>query len=144
MNANDEVIRTASGVCIPTRALEVTAIRARGPGGQHVNKTSSAVQLQFDISGSAVLSDHQKRRLLAARDGRVSGNGIITIKAQRFRRQDRNRQDAIERLVEFIDRNLKSVRPRKATRPGKAAVERRLREKAARSRLKSTRRPPEG
>ena len=140
---SDDDIRTDTGVMLDRQSLEFSAVRASGPGGQNVNKTSSAVQLQFDIANSDRLSPEQKSRLLNASDRRISSSGVITIKAQGSRSQDKNRQDAVVRLVEFIDRNLKTQKPRRKTRPGKAAVERRLRDKSARSRLKSSRRPPE-
>jgi len=143
MTTDDDDIRTATGVVLDRQELEFSAIRAQGPGGQNVNKTSTAVQLRFDIANSETLTDRQKRRLTNARDRRVSGAGVIVIKAQRSRSQDANRQDAVDRLIEFIDANLKTEKPRKKTRPGKAAVERRLRNKLARARIKSTRRPPE-
>lgn len=142
MTADDDLIRTANGIVLRQDELSIAAIRAQGPGGQNVNKTSSAIQLQFDIPASEGLSDSQKQRLLAARDSRLSADGVLTIKAQRHRSQDKNRKDAVNRLVEFIEAGLRTVKPRKKTRPGKAAVERRLREKAARSRLKSARRSP--
>ena len=128
---------------IPAACIEWSAVRARGPGGQHVNKASTAVQLQFDIVGCAALDEDQRERLLALRDRRISRDGVITIKAQRSRSQDRNRSDALRRLALLIARGLTTRKPRKTTRPGKAARERRLKDKSHRSRLKSLRRSPE-
>ena len=118
---------------------ELTAIRAQGPGGQHVNKTSSAMQLRFDIAGSAALSDAQRQRLRSLRDRRVTASGELIIKAQRYRSQDRNREDALRRLAHFVNEGLRTAPPRKATRPGRSAVKRRLDDKSRRSKVKSLR-----
>lgn len=126
---------------IPESELEFAAIRAGGPGGQHVNKVSSAVELRFDIHASAVLDDAAKARLLALRDRRISGDGIVVIKAQRSRSQERNREDAIRRLHALLDRALTVQKPRKATKPGRRAKEKRLEDKARRARLKRDRAP---
>lgn len=143
MPTDESDIRTARGITVPFEELDFSAIRASGPGGQHVNKTSTAIQLRFDIRASDAFTDTQKRRLLAVRDRRVTLDGQILIRAQQYRSQDKNRRDATDRLIEFIDSGLAPVKPRKKTRPGKAAKEKRLREKAARSKLKSTRKPPD-
>lgn len=127
---------------IPADCMSWSAIRAQGPGGQHVNKSSTAMQLRFDIRACDVLDDAQKDRLLALRDRRLSRDGVVTIKAQRFRSQDKNRADALERLGALLERGLEVRKPRKATRPGKGAKERRLKDKARRSTLKSLRRSP--
>ena len=127
------------GVEIPLDEIELTAIRAQGPGGQHVNKTSSAMQLRFDIATSEALSDAQRERPRSLRDRRVTGAGELIIKAQRFRSQDRNREDALRRLADFVNDGLRTEPPRKPTRPGRAAVKRRLDDKSRRSRVKSLR-----
>ena len=101
------------------------------------------MQLRFDIQACDALDSEQRARLLAVRDRRLSRDGIVTIKAQRFRSQDKNRADAIDRLCAFLENGLAVKKPRKATRPGKAAKERRLTDKARRSKLKSLRRSPD-
>ncbi len=122
----------------PEEELEFTAIRAGGPGGQKVNKTSSAVQLRFDIPASS-LPQPVKERLLALHDRRISREGVLVIKAQRHRSQALNRQEALHRLAELLARAVKVPLPRRPTRPGRAARERRLREKSHRSRIKQWR-----
>ncbi len=118
--------------------IELSAIRASGPGGQHVNKVSSAIQLQYGIRDSS-LPDEAKARLLAFRDRRINADGLITIKAQRFRSQEQNRRDAIERLQALVDKATEEQKPRKASRPGRAAKERRHQQKKRQADKKSTR-----
>jgi ribosome-associated protein len=126
---------------IPDSELEFSAIRAQGPGGQNVNKVSSAIHLRFDIANSAALSDDVKERLLALKDRRISKSGVVVIKSQRYRNQDKNRDDARERLGVLIRKALEVKKPRKKTKPSKQARERRLEEKSRRSRLKQSRKP---
>jgi ribosome-associated protein len=120
--------------------LDFDFIRASGPGGQKVNKSSTAVQLRFDVSGSRSLPEEVRRRLLILGGRRVSEEGILVIEAKRFRSQERNRQDALERLLALIRKAADKPRRRKPTRPSTAARERRLREKKRRSRIKKQRR----
>jgi ribosome-associated protein len=128
---------------IPESELEFSAIRAQGPGGQNVNKVSSAIHLRFDIANSAALSDDARERLLAMRDRRISKAGVVVIKSQRFRNQDKNRDDALERLAVLIRKALVDKKPRKKTRPSKKVKAKRLEDKSRRSRLKQSRRAPD-
>lgn len=114
-------------------------IRASGPGGQHVNKASTAVQLRFNVDGSSNLAPHVRQRLVQIARNRMTADGILVIDARRFRSQTRNREDALKRLNDLVEKASRQPRLRKKTRPGRTARLRRLETKQRRSRLKQLR-----
>ncbi|MHA1164480.1 MAG: alternative ribosome rescue aminoacyl-tRNA hydrolase ArfB [Alphaproteobacteria bacterium] len=138
------MLRINHRIEIPDAELEEKFIRASGPGGQNVNKVSSAVELRFDAKRSPSLPEAVLQRLIGLAGRRATRQGVIVIRAERFRTQERNRADARDRLVRLIRRAAATPRARIKTRPTRASIERRLRAKARRGSLKRTRRegPP--
>lgn len=132
-------IQTDSGkpgkIPIPEDEIEIKAIRAQGAGGQNVNKVSSAVHLRFDI-GASSLPDIYRQRLLKLHDHRITSEGVVVIKAQQYRSQDKNRTEALRRLHELIDSVAELPRERKPTKPTRISQRKRLESKTQRGQLK--------
>jgi ribosome-associated protein len=132
------MVRINDQLTVPDEELTLTAIRAQGAGGQNVNKVASAIHLRFDIPSSS-LPEAVKQRLLDSRDQRITADGVIVIKAQNHRTQEKNRAEALQRFCDMIAAALKVPKKRVPTRPSRAAKERRLQAKKMRSELKKFR-----
>ncbi len=128
----------SNNVSIPEYEIELNAVRAQGPGGQKVNKTSSAVHLRFDITASS-LPDYYKSRLLALKDQHISKDGVVVIKAQQYRSQQKNREEALDRLQRLVQSVKNQPRRRVPTKPTRSSRQKRMDSKTRRSQLKELR-----
>jgi ribosome-associated protein len=132
------MIEITPSLQIDERELQIDFIRASGPGGQNVNKVATAVQLRFDVQ-TASLPEEAKARLMHLAGKRMTGEGVLMIEAKRFRTQEQNREDAIQRFVELVRKSLVEPKKRKKTKPSAASKEKRLKEKKRRGENKKLR-----
>lgn len=132
------LLRISNAVALKSNEVEIMAVRAQGPGGQHVNKSSTAIHLRFDIQNSS-LPEIYKTRLLQLKDYRITADGIIIIKAQKFRSQEKNKLDALERLHALILKAMIERKKRKHIKPSKTAIAKRIENKKRTSKIKQLR-----
>jgi ribosome-associated protein len=135
-------IYVSGSLSIPSEAIDISYIRASGPGGQNVNKVATAAQLRFDAAASSRISSALFARLRGIAGRRMTGDGVIVITARRFRSQERNREDAIARLVDLLQQAARPPKARRPTRPGRAVKEKRLQSKKKRAQTKKHRSGP--
>ncbi|MGD2251326.1 MAG: alternative ribosome rescue aminoacyl-tRNA hydrolase ArfB [Anaerolineales bacterium] len=136
------MIQVTPTLALDERELQWEFTRASGPGGQRVNKVSTAVQLRFDVANTAVLPEDIRERLMNLGGKRITSEGILIIEARRFRTQEKNRQDALDRLIKLIRTAAEKPKKRRRTKPTKASEKRRLEEKRRRAETKRRRQPP--
>jgi ribosome-associated protein len=136
------MIQITETIAIDESEIQEQFIRASGPGGQHVNRAATAVQLRFDASHSPSLPSSVRKRLIRLAGSRMTKDGVLVIQVGRFRSQDRNRHEAMERLVELIQEAARKPKVRRKTKPPRASRERRLKDKRRRSEIKRLRRAP--
>jgi ribosome-associated protein len=138
------MIEVTRNIAIDESEIQLEFIRASGPGGQHVNKAATAVQLRFDVANSPSLPDAVRERLARLAGKRMTEDGVLIMEAKRFRSQERNRQDALDRLIRLIRKAAKKPKPRRKTKPTRASKARRLRDKRRRSEIKHLRKSSRG
>ena len=142
MKKPGSMIHITPSIAIDEKEITEVFVRSAGPGGQHVNKVSTAVQLRFDVAGSPSLSADTKKRLLQMAGSRLTESGLLIIHAQRFRSREQNRKDAQERLRFLIRKAAEVPKHRIPTRPSRASRQRRMADKRHRAAIKRCRRPP--
>ncbi len=133
------MIHITPDIVIDESEIHEEFIRTSGPGGQNVNKVSTAVQLRFDVLGSTSLPNGVRRRLIRLSGKRITSSGVLIIKAQRYRTQEKNREDALKRLVELVRKAVEKPKPRRKTRPSQKSKEKRLERKRQRGQIKAAR-----